>query len=75
MRKYYQSREKTIRPKLRKIERAHSLPKVHKNFDRIQIFRPTVEKKNASHFSVGKCFTNLLDLLTQIHFARTPQSC
>ena len=60
---------KEIRPENAKIARAHGLPKVHKNFDRVPPFRPIIDTTGSTHYGVGKYITNLLHPLTQNEFA------
>ena len=54
-----------IRPMNAKIARAHGLPKVHKDFERIPPFRPIIDTIGSTHSLVGKYLTNLLHPLTQ----------
>ena len=48
-----------------KIARAHGLPKVHKSFDRVPSFQPTIDTIGSTHCNVGKYIMKLLNRLTQ----------
>ena len=56
---------KAMRPENAKIARAHGLPKIHKNFERIPPFRPIIDTTGSTHYGVGKYITELLSPLTQ----------
>ena len=46
------------------IARAHGLPKVHKQYDRIPPFRPIIDTTNSTHYHVGKYISKMLNPLT-----------
>ena len=54
-----------IRPKAAKPARAHGLPKIHKKFDKIPKFRPTIDTTGTTHYGVGKFLNELLQPLTK----------
>ena len=54
-----------MRPKVAQIDRAHGLPKIHKQLFEVPSFRPIVDTTNTSHYGVRKFLTNLLNPLTQ----------
>ena len=55
----------TIRPQNAKPARAHGLPKIHKKFYCLPIFRPIIDTTGNTHYSVGKHLSSLLFPLTQ----------
>ena len=47
-----------------KLARAHGLPKIHKVFKNIPSFRPIIDTTSATHYSVGRYLSKLLNPLT-----------
>ena len=59
--------DKTLmRPKFAQIERAHGLPKIHKDYlyQDIPPFRPIVDTTSTPHYGIGKYLSSLLNPLT-----------
>ena len=55
--------EKT-RPQNTKLGRVHGVPKVHKTFNSIPPFRPTIDTTGTTPYSLGKYLTGLLNYPT-----------
>ena len=53
-----------IQPISAKLARAHGLPKIHKLFKNIPLFRPIIDTTGTTHYSVGKYLSELLNSLT-----------
>ena len=53
-----------MRPKNGKLDRAHCLPKIHKEYSNMPKFRPIVYTRGTPHYSTGKFLTNLLNPLS-----------
>ena len=53
-----------MQPKLTQIGHAHSLPKIHKDFQDIIPFRPIVDTTSTLHCGIGKYLSSLLNPLT-----------
>ena len=53
-----------IWPQNRRFERAHGLPKMHKEFVNLPKFRPIVDTTGTVHYHVGKYLRDLLNPLT-----------
>ena len=49
-----------MRPKFVRIERAHGLPKIHKDYQDIPPFRPIVDTTSTPHYGTGKYLSSLL---------------
>ena len=58
-----------MRPQNAKVARAHGLPKVHKQFDKVPPFRPIIDTTGSTHYGVGKYITKLLNPLTQNNYS------
>ena len=52
-----------IWPKSAKLARAHGLPNIHKVFKNIPSFRPIIDTTSATHYSVGRYLSELLNPL------------
>ena len=60
-----------MRPKFAQIGRAHSLPKIHKDYRDILTFRPIVETASIPHYGIAKFLSSLLNPITiNNYFAR-----
>ena len=57
--------EKLMRQKFAHIGRAHGLPKTHKTFINVPLFRPIIDTSNTPHYKMEKFLANLLNPLTQ----------
>ena len=55
-----------MRPKFPQIERAHGLPKIHKDYlyQDIPPFRPIVDTTSTPHYGIGKYLSSLLNPFT-----------
>ena len=53
-----------MRPKSSSFVRAHGMPKIHKTYTDIPLFRPIVDATTTPHYNVGKFLSSLLNLLT-----------
>ena len=54
-----------MRPKSARLGRAHGLPKIHKEFTNLPLFRPIVNTTGTVYYGVGKYLSKLLNPLTQ----------
>ena len=52
-----------MRPKFVRIERAHGLPKIHKDYQDIPPFRPIVDTTSTPHYGIEKYLLSLLNPL------------
>ena len=53
-----------MRPKFAQTRRAHSLPKIHNDYQDIPPFRPIVDTTSTPHYGTGKCLSSLPNPLT-----------
>ena len=57
--------KKAMQPKFAQIARAHGLPKIHKPFEHIPKFRPTIDTTNTPYYGISKFLSNLRNPLTE----------
>ncbi len=57
-----------MRPISTKPAKAHGLPKIHKSFDNLPLFRPIIDTTGTAYQPVTKYLTNLLNPLTTNEF-------
>ena len=53
-----------MRSKFAQIGHAHGLPKIHKDYQDIPLFRPIVDTTSTPHYGIGKYLSSLLNPLT-----------
>ena len=54
-----------MKPKVSQVDRAHGLPKIHKEVYIFPNVQPIIDTTNTPHYNVGKLLTRLLNPLTQ----------
>ena len=57
-----------MRPKFAQVGRTHRLPKIHKNYDHLLLFRPIIDATNTVDLGIVKYVCNLLHPLTENKF-------
>ena len=57
--KITKNENKQKRPKFAQLDRAHGLPKIHKQFCKVPSFQPIFDTTNTPHYGVGKFLTNI----------------
>ena len=60
-----EEQKKRMLPKFSQIQKAHGLPKIHKNFDTLSSFLPIVDTTNVPSYVIFQFLAKLLKPLTQ----------
>ena len=57
--------KKQMKPKVSQVDRAHGLPKIHKEVYKFSSVQPIIDTTNTPQYNFGKLLTRLLNPLTQ----------